>query len=74
MVMRERTLELRSEGVGEEQAVRAVVQAAFVGEPVVAELVDTLRRSPDWVPGLSFVAELPDSVRAANGFGSTGRR
>jgi putative acetyltransferase len=58
MVMRERTLELRSEGVGEEQAVRAVVQAAFVGEPVVAELVDTLRRSPDWVPGLSFVAEL----------------
>ena len=28
---------------------------------------------PAAVPALSFVAELPDSVRAANGFGSTGR-
>jgi dUTP pyrophosphatase len=28
---------------------------------------------PAAAPALSFVAELPDSVRAANGFGSTGR-
>lgn len=28
---------------------------------------------PAAVPALSFVAELPDSVRAAHGFGSTGR-
>ena len=51
------TVGFRGEGPGEEGAVRAVVAAAFAGEPVVGELVDALRRSPDWVPGLSFVAE-----------------
>ena len=50
-------LVIRSERHGEESAVRAVVEAAFVGRPVVGELVEALRRSPDWVPGLSFVAE-----------------
>lgn len=35
----------------------ALVLDAF-GDPVVAELVDVLRGSPDWVDGLSFVAEL----------------
>lgn len=53
---------LREERPGEEAAVRAVVEDAFVGEPVVGELVDALRRSPDWLPGLSFVAERDGAV------------
>lgn len=53
---------LRREGPGEEAAVRRVVEEAFVDEPVVGELVDALRRSPDWVPGLSFVAELDGRI------------
>ncbi len=52
----------RPERHGEERAVRAVVEAAFVGEPVVGELVDALRRSPDWGPGLSYVAELNGEI------------
>jgi putative acetyltransferase len=52
----------RPEREGEERAVRAVVEAAFVGEPVVGELVDALRRSPDWIPGLSYVAELDGEI------------
>ncbi len=55
-------LVLRPERPGEAAAVRAVVEDAFVGEPVVGELVDALRRSPDWVPGLSFVAELNNEI------------
>jgi putative acetyltransferase len=53
---------LRPERLGEERRVRGVVEEAFVGEPVVGELVDALRRSPDWVPGLSFVAELEGEI------------
>ncbi len=53
---------LRPERPGEERRVRGVVGAAFVGEPVVGELVDALRRSPDSVPGLSFVAELEGEI------------
>jgi putative acetyltransferase len=48
---------LRAERPGEESEVRAVVEAAFVAEPVVGQLVDALRGSDDWLPGLSFVAE-----------------
>ena len=44
--------------------VRAVVADAFVDEPVVADLVDALRSSPDWIDGLSFVAELEGRVVA----------
>lgn len=55
-------LVLRQELPGEEGTVRAVVEAAFVGESVVGELVDALRRSPDWIRGLSFVAELEGQV------------
>lgn len=55
-------LNLRPERRGEEGAVRAVVERAFVGEPVVGELVDALRASPDWVPGLSFVAEVDGEI------------
>jgi len=44
--------------------VRAVVADAFVAEPAVADLVDALRSSPDWIDGLSFVAELDGRVVA----------
>ena len=47
----------RAEHAGDEPAIRALVADAF-GEPRVAELVDGLRASPDWIDGLSFVAEL----------------
>ena len=52
---------VRSERPGEESLVRSVVEGAF-GRPVVGELVDTLRRSPDWIDGLSFVAELDGRI------------
>ena len=47
----------RPERPGEGAAVRAVVADAFVAEPVVADLVDALRASPDWIDGLSLVAD-----------------
>lgn len=47
---------LRPERPGEAAAVHELVEAAF-GEPVIGELVDRLRASPDWIGGLSFVAE-----------------
>lgn len=47
----------RPERLGEAAAVRAVVADAFVAEPVVADLVDALRASPDWIDGLSLVAD-----------------
>lgn len=49
-------VQYRAERQGEEAAVHAVVADAF-GEQRVAELVDRLRASPDWLDGLSFVAE-----------------
>ena len=49
-------LRLRREQPGEEAQVRAVVEDAFGGR-LVADLVDALRVSRDWVDGLSFVAE-----------------
>ena len=55
-------LVLRPERPGEEDRIRGVVGEAFVGEPVVGELVEAFRRSPDWVPGLSFVAELEGEI------------
>lgn len=54
-------LVLREERPGEEEAVRAVVEDAF-GKAVVGELVDAFRQSPDWLPGLSFVAELDGAI------------
>ncbi len=53
---------VRLERAGEERRIRAVVEEAFVGAAVVGELVDALRRSPDWLPGLSFVADLDGDV------------
>ena len=53
----------RRERPGEEEQIRAVVLDAF-GRPVVATLVDRLRESPDWVDGLSFVAEYDGAIVA----------
>lgn len=36
--------------------------ARSFGEPVVADLVDALRASNDWLPGMSFVAEYDGEV------------
>lgn len=47
---------LRPEEPADADEIRAVVVSAF-GQPVVGELVDRLRASPDWISGLSFVAE-----------------
>ncbi len=55
-------IEFRAERPGEDRVVRAVVEDAFAGEPVVGELVDALRSSQDWVPGLSFVASLSGEI------------
>ena len=55
-------LALRPERSGDEARIRGVVEKAFVGEPVVGELMDAFRRSPDWVPRLSFVAELEGEI------------
>jgi putative acetyltransferase len=55
-------LVLRSEQPGEAQRIRAVVEEAFADQAGVGALVDALRESPDWVTGLSFVAELDGQV------------
>lgn len=55
-------LVLRLEASGEERAVRDLVEAAFTDEPVVGELVDRLRASPDWIQGMSFVAEIDGRI------------
>lgn len=47
---------LRSEQPGDADEIRGAVVSAF-GLPVIGELVDRLRASPDWIDGLSFVAE-----------------
>ncbi len=46
----------RAERPGEHAEIRAIVEDAF-GDPTIGELVDRLRGSPDWIDGLSFVAE-----------------
>ena len=46
----------RPERPGDGAEIRSVVEAAF-GDPVIGDLVDRLRASPDWIDGLSFVAE-----------------
>jgi putative acetyltransferase len=47
---------IRAESPGDVGSVQAVVAAAFVNQPVVADLVAALRESSAWRPGLSFVA------------------
>ena len=51
----------RPERPGEAGEIHAVIEDAF-GEAVVAELADALRASPDWIDGLSFVAEIEDRL------------
>jgi len=54
-------LQLRHERPGEADEIHRVIEDAF-GEAVVAELADALRASPDWIEGLSFVAELDGRI------------
>ncbi|MDQ3716031.1 MAG: N-acetyltransferase [Actinomycetota bacterium] len=51
----------RAERPGEVAAVRDVVVRSF-GGPVVANLVEALRVTTSWLPGLSFVAEYDGAV------------
>lgn len=55
------TFRYRPEQRGEEAIVRRLVEDAF-GDARVGELVDRLRASPDWINGLSFVAEQDGQV------------
>jgi putative acetyltransferase len=43
-------------------AVRAVLRAAFVEQPSVAELVELIRASPEFVPELALVARVDGTV------------
>ena len=43
-------------------AVRAVVRGAFVDEPHVADLVELIRASPEYVPELALVARVDGAV------------
>jgi putative acetyltransferase len=52
---------IRPERDGEQAAIRALVEDAF-GDPVVGALVDGLRASPDWIDGMSLVAEEEDRL------------
>lgn len=54
-------LNLRPEQRGEEAIIRSVVADAF-GSDVEPRLVDALRASPDWIHGLSFVAEVEREI------------
>ncbi len=53
---------IRPEQPGDHDVVRTVVLAAFADQPEVSGLVDALRRSPVFVPGLSLVATVNDAV------------
>src|SRR5690349_1912077 len=60
---------IRRELPGDSSAIHAVHSAAFAkpdaaaGDPVMeADLVDALRAGPDWLPALSWVAVLEDTV------------
>jgi putative acetyltransferase len=50
------------ETAADQDAVRAVVRAAFDTHVEVADLVDLIRASPQFVPGLSLVARLDGEV------------
>jgi predicted N-acetyltransferase YhbS len=66
---RQPTWTTRAEAPGSSEdaaAIRAILLAAFP-TPVEADLVDALREDPDaWIPGLSVVAQAPDSTVAAH--------
>ena len=49
-------LDIRPETPADHAAIRVVVRAAFDTEPNVADLVDLIRASPEFVPELALVA------------------
>ena len=49
-------LDIQPETAADHAAIRDVVRAAFDTEPQVADLVDLIRASPEFVPELSLVA------------------
>jgi putative acetyltransferase len=55
-------MEIRPETDQDHDAIQRVVGAAFSDQPRVADLVDLLRSSPGFVPGLSLVACTADEV------------
>lgn len=55
-------LELRAEAEDDRNVIRQVVAAAFAPEAEVAGLVDALRGSPVFIPGLSLVATVDGVV------------
>lgn len=55
----------RDEHPDDRPAIRAVVLAAFATAQE-ADLVDALRASPAWLPGLSIVAQAPDGTIAGH--------
>jgi putative acetyltransferase len=55
-------IDFRGERPGEELEVRRVVADAFAHHAVVPTLIDRLRESPDWIDGLSFVAEMRGQI------------
>lgn len=55
-------LELRAEGEHDRTVIGKVVAAAFTPEVEVAALVDALRESPAFIPGLSLVATVDGVV------------
>jgi putative acetyltransferase len=55
-------LNVRPEADGDGDAIREVVAAAFYPEVEVAGLVDALRVSPAFIPGLSLVATVDGAV------------
>jgi putative acetyltransferase len=53
---------IRPEVPADIPGIRRAVLAAFAPDSVVADLVDTLRSSTAWRPGLSLVAEQDDEI------------
>jgi putative acetyltransferase len=53
---------LERERPADQAAIRAVVAAAFADHPVVAELVDLIRASPEYRPELALVARVDGAV------------
>jgi putative acetyltransferase len=55
-------LVIEPEQRGDHAAVRALVRAAFSHHESVADLVDLIRASPEFVPGLALVARERDAI------------
>ncbi|HST48086.1 GNAT family N-acetyltransferase [Jatrophihabitans sp.] len=53
---------IEPERAADAAAVRAVVSAAFVDHPVVADLVELIRASPEYLPELALVARVSGAV------------